>query len=120
MRMAVSIPEFRIVFRLRGGPSWINSRRYVVDAKAGNPQSLEMMNGPMMQALLEARFKLSIHRVSRSQQGYALTAAKNGPKLQPNREGSCFGPKVVPRPVLSPGQTFCGPFPRRGAGSNLT
>jgi uncharacterized protein (TIGR03435 family) len=104
---------------IEGGPTWINSRRFIVDAKASTPQGPEMMRGPMMQTLLRERFKLSVHRVSRSQQGYSLTVAKNGPKLQPQREGNCVDPKVMPRPVLSPGQGFCGPFPHRSAASNL-
>src|SRR5580658_8414773 len=47
---------------LSGGPPWIRSDRYVVSAKAGEAASQEMMQGPMLQALLEDRFKLKIHR----------------------------------------------------------
>jgi uncharacterized protein (TIGR03435 family) len=46
----------------------------------------------MMQALLEDRFKLKIHRENRVVPVYELTVAKGGPKLQPHREGSCPGP----------------------------
>jgi hypothetical protein len=39
-----------------GGPAWIDSDLYQIEAKAESPQSLGMRNGPMLQALLEDRF----------------------------------------------------------------
>jgi hypothetical protein len=74
---------------VEGGPGWINSERYQVDAKAEGSQSQGMMHGPMLQALLEDRFKLKIHRETREAPAYALTVAKGGPKLHPFKEGSC-------------------------------
>jgi len=74
---------------ISGGPGWINSDRYTIDAKPEEPQSEEMMNGPMMQALLEERFKLKIHHETREVPVYALTVAKAGPKLKPFKDGSC-------------------------------
>ena len=57
-------PSFMLVMDqpIKGSPGWLNSERYTIEAVAGNPQSQEMMRGPMMQALLEERFKLKIHR----------------------------------------------------------
>ena len=49
-----------------------------------------MMNGPMLQSLLEDRFQLKVHRETREIPVYALTIAKGGSKLQPFREGSCI------------------------------
>jgi uncharacterized protein (TIGR03435 family) len=43
----------------------------------------------MMQALLEERFRLRIHRETREVPVYALVVAKGGPKLPAFREGSC-------------------------------
>jgi uncharacterized protein (TIGR03435 family) len=74
---------------ISGGPAWINADRYDVNAKPEGPQSEEMMNGPMMQALLEDRLKLKIHRETREIPVYALTVAKGGIKLKPFKEGSC-------------------------------
>jgi uncharacterized protein (TIGR03435 family) len=62
---------------------------YDISAKAeGNPP-LDQMVGPMLQALLEDRFQLKIHRETREIPMYALTVAKGGPKLRPFVEGSC-------------------------------
>ena len=41
------------------------------------------MRGPMLQTLLEDRFKLKIHHEAREVPAYALTVAKGGPKLRP-------------------------------------
>jgi uncharacterized protein (TIGR03435 family) len=39
-----------------------------------------MMRGPMLQALLEDRFQVKVHRETRELAVYALTVAKNGLK----------------------------------------
>ena len=74
---------------IEGGPAWINSESYEINAKAGGGVSLAMMHGPMLQALLEDRFKLRVHRETRDVPVYALTVAKGGLKLSPFKEGSC-------------------------------
>ena len=74
---------------IEGGPSWINSDRYTVDATAAGFPSPTMMSGPMLQALLEDRFKVRIHWETRDVPVYALSVAHGGPKLQPFIEGSC-------------------------------
>jgi uncharacterized protein (TIGR03435 family) len=75
--------------QIKGGPAWISSERYTIDAKAEHPQSRETMLGPMLQALLEDRFKLKIHRETREVAVYQLTAGKGGPKLQAAEERGC-------------------------------
>ena len=74
---------------IEGGPGWINSERYYIDAKAEGPQTQEMMRGPMMRTLLEDRFKLKIRRGTRQGQVYELKVAQGGPKLEPVEPGSC-------------------------------
>jgi uncharacterized protein (TIGR03435 family) len=74
---------------LSGGPAWINSQRYGIKAKAADAASQETMQGPMLQALLEDRFKLKIHRATKEVPVFELTVAKGGPKLAPSKEGSC-------------------------------
>ena len=74
---------------LQGSPAWIRSERYAIDARAGRPANRETMLGSMMQALLEDRFKLKIHRQTKEVQVYELTVARGGPKLQAAKEGNC-------------------------------
>lgn len=48
-----------------------------------------MMRGPMMQALLEERFRLRAHTETRQVPVYVMTVAEGGSKLRPTEEGSC-------------------------------
>jgi uncharacterized protein (TIGR03435 family) len=74
---------------VEGGPAWINSDRYTINAKADRDASPGMMQGPMLQSLLEDRFGLKAHFETKGDQpAYALTVAKGGPKLKPSR-ASC-------------------------------
>jgi bla regulator protein BlaR1 len=92
---------------ITGGPPWIHTASYDINAKAeGNP-SKEMMLGPMMQALLEDRFQLKIHRQTSEGPVYFLTVTRGGPKLPPFTEGSCTLYYGFPRPPLAPGQKYC-------------
>jgi len=104
--------------RIEGGPAWINSDRYEIVAKAegdasqagqASVASQGMMNGPMMQAVLEDRFKLKTHRETREVPVYALTVARSGPKLQPFVEGTCIPLAArTSSEQPAPGQTpFC-------------
>jgi uncharacterized protein (TIGR03435 family) len=98
---------------VEGGPAWIQSARYAINAKTESEVPQPVMNGPMMQALLEDRFKLKTHRETREIPVYALTVAKGGIKFPRHREGSCVPPppfdpaRTTPPPALQPGQRRC-------------
>lgn len=79
-------PQMMQVF---GGPAWTQSDTYEIEAKAGDNAPIPQMYGPMLQVLLEERFKLKIHKEAREMPVYTLTVAKGGPKLQATKEGSC-------------------------------
>jgi uncharacterized protein (TIGR03435 family) len=77
-------------FELFGGPGWIKSDRYDIDAKGeGNPPLPDVV-GPMLQGLLEERFKLRVHREQRELPLYVMSAAKRGLTIQPSQQGSCI------------------------------
>jgi uncharacterized protein (TIGR03435 family) len=102
-------------FEILGGPGWIDSDGYDVTAKAADSNiGIEQLR-PMLQTLLEDRFKLAVHRETRDVPVYALLPARNGPKLPEAKEGGCvpFGPDKPPPPPPAPGQfppTPCGGF----------
>jgi uncharacterized protein (TIGR03435 family) len=74
-------------FQLSGGPDWISSQGYDIEAKAeGNPSNAEIQK--MMQSLLEDRFKLKYHRETKEMPVYTLGAAKSGLNLPDPKEGS--------------------------------
>lgn len=86
------------------GPDWIRTDWYAINAKAPDTASPEMMWGPMMQALLEDRFKLKMHREVRQVPIYELIV-KNEAKLRQHLQGTCTPSEPgQPRPEPVPGQ----------------
>jgi len=74
--MAYNVKELQVV----GGPKWLDSERYDIDAKsAGAAQGPELM--AMLQTLLAERFQLALHRETKMFQGYALVVNKAGLKM---------------------------------------
>ena len=83
---------------IEGGPGWMHSARFEIEAQSDGRPSIQMMEGPMMQAVLEDRFKLKIHRETRQGPVYDLALGKGSPKLKPLQEGSCI-PVTIGRPL---------------------
>jgi uncharacterized protein (TIGR03435 family) len=98
-----------------GGPSWVRTERFSITAKAEGTPSTAMMRGPMLQAILEDRFNLKIHRETKEVSVYELNVAKGGPKLQPFKEGSCIPRQgeLLTSPSAALGEKPC---PRFGFG----
>jgi uncharacterized protein (TIGR03435 family) len=92
-----------------GGPSWINSEHYDIDAKLKDSEAaaLEKLSGPdrlvqmklMVQSLLADRFGLEVKHTTGTQPVYALVIAKGGPKLQETVPGSTSPINVQGHPV---------------------
>jgi len=82
--------------RVRGGPAWVRSERYSIDAVAADASNAAAMSGPMLKLLLEDRFQLKAHVESEQVPAYALVIAPGGLKLKPAPQGSC---EPRPRPV---------------------
>ncbi len=103
------------VLPIEGGPAWIHSERFEIDAASNGHQSIVMMQGPMMQTILEDRFKLKIHRETRQGPVYELTLNKGTHKLKPLQEGSCV-PSLIGHPLaqLAPDQRRCRNMAARG------
>jgi hypothetical protein len=61
MQAAARVPFYAIGnggTALEGGPSWIYSDRYTIEATVNGAPSNAVMQGPMLQAILEERFKV--------------------------------------------------------------
>jgi len=86
-----AVPESRII----GGPSWIESERYDIDARAADGAAPSPMQ-PMLQALLEDRFKLKVHKETRELPVYELLVAKSGLKMKLAEDQT---PPPPPQPV---------------------
>lgn len=95
---------------ISGGPSWIKSDLYAIKAKPDAVQTMAMMLGPMMQALLEERFHLRVHTEQRMVAGYRLVIGKAGHRLRPFETDQCVKADFDqgPPPALPVGQSYCG------------
>lgn len=83
------------MFRILGGPRWVDEDRFDVEAKPPassesskwvpanfkSPPNPEMRQ--MLQTLLAERFQLRVHTETRKESIYALVVAKGGPNLKP-------------------------------------
>ena len=104
------------IIPMEKSPAWIESDIYTIEAKAesnrGQVPGQAMMLGPMMQALLEDRFKLKIHRETRQVPVYALTVGKDGLKLPAAPKDGCAVQDLDALPTRpAPGRApllFCG------------
>lgn len=87
-------------FQLSGGPSWLNSEKYDIEAKMDSsvadaliklgPQERALARQHMLQALLSDRFGLTVHREIKEIPVFALVIAKNGPKMQEAKPGDTY------------------------------
>jgi uncharacterized protein (TIGR03435 family) len=91
-------------YQLSGGPSWLGSDRFDVEAKAGvdiaDAFTSERRPGPsalhlMLRALMADRFKLAVHTESRELPVYALVVARSDGRLGPNLVRSTVDCAVV-------------------------
>jgi uncharacterized protein (TIGR03435 family) len=118
MRMAYGIQDFQI----SGGPAWLNSDRFDIEAKTDGPPEKEPWKLSeeqrkafldrrrlMVQALLADRFQLKTHRETKELPVYALVVAKNGPKLKED----IFTP---PADMARPGPPDAKPEPKEPNG----
>jgi uncharacterized protein (TIGR03435 family) len=79
-----------------GGPDWLDSSHYSIEAKASSSSS-QADSRLMLQALLTERFKLALHHEKHTSPVYALRVGKDGPKLKTAADSSSSNcdPKVV-------------------------
>jgi uncharacterized protein (TIGR03435 family) len=101
--------------QVSGLQAWMDSSHFDIQATADSSATVKQVEGPMLQALLEDRFRLKVHRETVERPVYILTVQKGGVKMQPTKEGSCTPYSVdSPPPVPAadaPRPNYCD-FPR--------
>jgi uncharacterized protein (TIGR03435 family) len=129
---ATNAPAFQFIlyafdvrdFQVEGGPDWLKSDRYDINAKSNADSPPVNLGGPdprrlMLKALLVDRFKLATHTETRERPIYALVAARPdkslGPKLTPSTTdcvavGEAFrrAPATATPPHTPDGSNDCG------------
>ena len=93
LAFAYDLPEARLI----GGPAWLDSDKWDVQAKASAEvdAALHELGGDasraekqrMVKALLGDRFKVTAHQETRELPVYALVIAKGGPKFEKTEAG---------------------------------
>ena len=92
IREANGVQNYQVV----GGPAWVDSERYDVDAKAGKPGDKDQLR-LMLRTLLAERFHLLVHRETREVPAYALIVRKDGVKIE--RDGEARSSAAPTKPA---------------------
>lgn len=79
--------------QILGGPAWLDTDRYDMNAKAEKPSTVEELHA-MLVNLVKDRFKLQYHQGTKEMGIYALTLDKSGPKLTPHEAESAGDPWI--------------------------
>jgi uncharacterized protein (TIGR03435 family) len=74
-------------YQVTGGPGWLTTDRYDIEAKAGQRDANRNQMLLMLQSLLADRFKLKFHTETRDFDVFDLVVRKSG-KLTPLKEGA--------------------------------
>jgi bla regulator protein BlaR1 len=96
-----------------GGPSWLNSENFDVQAMMNKsaadamgkltPDQRKLEFNRMLRELLADRFKLALHHETKELPVYGLVIPKNGPKIQQSKPGDTY-----PNGVKCMGDRPCG------------
>ncbi len=91
IQFAYGVPDAQIL----GGPTWLDSVMFDIDAKSDPAVDAQLRALPieqarhqkqlMVQSLLADRFELKVHQETRQLPVYALVVAKDGPKFKPSQ-----------------------------------
>lgn len=103
--------------RVTGGPPWIYSEYYTINAKSSDPianvpgpvmggANMKLLSGPMLLNVLEDRFHVKYRRVTQDVPVYSLEVAPGGFKLQPSQPGDCI-PFQGGRPSAPGPKRYC-------------
>jgi uncharacterized protein (TIGR03435 family) len=103
--LAYDVPFQSQTQRLSGGPDWVRSETYDIEATAGTLGPPEMTSEArirkmklMLQTLLAERFQLRLRHSVQDMPVYTVTVGKGGPKLKPAPvvESECMTAKLDP------------------------
>jgi uncharacterized protein (TIGR03435 family) len=81
--------------QITGGPDWLDSERYDIEAKADRSYNIDDLH-VMFQNLLADRFNLKFHRETHQGPVYALMVDKSGPKMKVNDSSQDYKIPIMP------------------------
>lgn len=74
-------------YQVSGGPAWLGSDWYDIEAKAASADATKEDMTLMLRSLLTDRFKLRFHQETKEFSAWNLLVDKNGPKLRALKDG---------------------------------
>jgi len=89
-------------YQVSGGPGWLTSDWYDIEAKAISADATKEDMTLMLRSLLTERFKLRVHQEMKEFPAYNLVVDKGGSKLAPLKDGD------KPRPCTRDNTNVCG------------
>jgi uncharacterized protein (TIGR03435 family) len=89
VKLIISLMYKAPIRQIEGGPDWLDTGRWDIEAKADHSYSLDDLH-VMFQNLLADRFKLKFHKEIKEGPVYALTVDKAGSKMKLNESPDEF------------------------------
>ena len=89
-------------YQVSGGPGWLTTDWYDIEAKAASAEATKGDMTLMLRSLLTDRFKLRVHQEMKEFPAYNLVVDKGGSKLVPLKDGD------KPRPCTRENTNVCG------------
>jgi uncharacterized protein (TIGR03435 family) len=74
--------------QITGGPEWLDKDGFEIAARAETPVDDDALMNAMLRNLLLDRFKLELHRETRTVQTLVLELDKGGPKLESSKDAA--------------------------------
>lgn len=87
---------------VRGGPEWISTDRYTVEAITDGATDVMTITNVMLAELLERRLQIKVHLEAEQVPALALVIAPGGLKIKPFQEGDCEREKKTKFPNPKP------------------
>ena len=115
LRVAMTVAYTVTDRQISGGPSWMNTDRFDIEAKAARPSTSDELH-VMLQHLLEERFHLKVRREKRDEAVWALVLDKGGSKMPVHDPGDLDHPPMGLQRVQGSDGGMCGGL----AGRNVT
>ena len=107
LRVAMTVAYTVTDRQISGGPSWMNTDRFDIEAKAARPRTPDELH-VMLQHLLEERFHLKVRRETREEPVWALVVDKGGSKMPAHNPEDLDHPPMGLQVVRGSDGSLCG------------
>lgn len=107
LRVAMTVAYTVTDRQIAGGPAWMSTDRFDIEAKAARPRTSDELH-VMLQHLLEERFHLKLRRETREEPVWALALDKGGSKMPVHDPADLDHPPMGVQPVRGSDGGVCG------------